>query len=113
MILTLIRNRTVEIIDGEIYCIDDDFETALAIIKSTIDHSILVSNLLGNATNVQKLNMREVLLLSRLNKDFSRKQVLEIGADMGIPRRSLDFILKKLIRLEIVTKISNGVFQKK
>jgi hypothetical protein len=115
MILTVIRNK--DNIDSSqiLYCDNKDFNSACAIIESAIDHSIVVSNLLSsNLTDPKKkLNMRESLMLSALGSNFKKKDALIIGKCQGIPDRSIDFIIAKLIRLQIIEKISNGVFQKK
>jgi hypothetical protein len=115
MILTVIRNK--DNIDSSqiLYCDNKDFNSACAIIESAIDHSIVVSNLLSsNLTDPKKkLNMRESLMLSALGSNFKKKDALIIGKYQGIPDRSIDFIIAKLIRLQIIEKISNGVFQKK
>ncbi len=113
MVLTLIRIQDLDIIEDEIYCDDDDFNASIEIIKITINHSITVSNLFNNSTNIQQLNMRESILLSQLNKNFTRQEALELGGSNNIRPRTLDFILKKFIRLNLISKISNGNFQKK
>lgn len=112
MILTFIRIEDINEIGNEIYCTDDDFNTALAIIKTTIDHSIIVSSLFKEVSKVQKLNMNESIIFSQLNKHFTRKQVLDIGQTMKIPERTLDYMIYKFIRVGLITKVSNGNFQK-
>lgn len=112
MILTFIRIEDIDEIGNEIYCTDDDFNTALAIIKTTIDHSIIVSSLFKEVSKVQKLNMNESIIFSQLNKHFTRKQVLDIGQTMKIPERTLDYMIYRFTRVGLITKVSNGNFQK-
>lgn len=115
MILSLIRNHELEIEDNTIYCDTKDFDTAIKIIKVTLDHSIIVSNLLAkdNSDNKRKLNMRETIIFAQLNQNFTRQDFLAIGAQSSIPKRTLDFMIYKFLRLELILKISNGKFQKK
>lgn len=114
MILSLIRNHELEIEDNIIYCDSRDFDTAIKIIKATLDHSIIVSNLLAkdNGDNKRKLNMRETIVFAQLNQNFTRQDFLAIGAQSSIPKRTLDFMIFKFLRLNLILKISNGKFQK-
>lgn len=48
MILTIIRNKDNETFADIIECSDDDFNAALQIMKTAIDHSISVANLLSD-----------------------------------------------------------------
>ena len=115
MILTILRNKDNIESSQIIFCDDRDFNNAGAIIESTIDHAIVVSNLLSSnlVDPKKKLNMRESLLLSALGSNFKKKEAVIIGNYQGVPNRSIDFIIAKLIRLQLIEKISNGVFQKK
>ena len=56
--------------------------------------------------------MNESIIFSQLNKHFTRKQVLDIGQTMKIPERTLDYMIYKFIRVGLITKVSNGNFQK-
>lgn len=114
MILSMIRNHELNIVDDTVYCDDRDFNTAIKIIKSTLDHSIIVSNLLakGALDNIKKLNMRESIIYSKLNNNFTRQDFLALGAQSSIPKRSLDFIIGRLLKLGLILKVSNGKFQK-
>jgi hypothetical protein len=115
MILTLIRNK--DIIDNcvRLYCEDADFNAAMTIVKNAINHSIVVANLLGSLDLDPKkeLNMRESIFLAKLSINFNKQNAIEIGNIMNIPSRSIDYILAKLLKLEIIQKLSNGVYRKK
>ena len=115
MILTLIRNK--DNIDNcvRLYCEDADFNAAMTIVKNAINHSIVVANLLGDIDLDPKkeLNMRESIFLAKLSINFNKQNAIEIGKTMNIPSRSIDYILAKLLKLEIIQKLSNGVYMKK
>lgn len=110
IILTIIRNN--DLIEGqtELICEQADYEIAFNIIKCTIDHSIEVSNIL--AKDKYNLPVREVLLFSSLNHTFRRSEALDYAVESGIPIRTLDSILSKWIKKNVIKKVSNGVFEK-
>jgi hypothetical protein len=114
MILSVLRNHDGNTDEDVIICSDNDFDTAISIIKATIDHSIFVSNLLDNGVtnNKKKLNMQENIVLAHLKEDFTRSEVIGFGSTMNIPTRTLDFIIKKLLTLGLIYKVSNGKFKK-
>lgn len=114
MILSVLRNHNLITHEDVIICNDNDFGIAINIIKATINHSIFVSNLLNNGEtdNKKKLNMNESIILASMNQDFTRAEVIELGESMNIPIRTLDFIISKLKKLNLISKVSNGKFEK-
>jgi hypothetical protein len=114
MILSVLRNHELSTDEDVIICSDNDFDTAISIMKATIDHSIFVSNLLNNGETDKrkKLNMQENIILAHMNQDFTRAELIELGTTMNIPVRTLDFIIKKLLTLGLIYKVSNGKFKK-
>lgn len=109
MILTMVRHIDDNEFAGSIECVDEDFETALDIIKFSVDQSINVSNLLSTRTN---LTVRETLFLTSLEVGFTRQIAVDSGSKLGIPTRTVDYILNKMIQLKILKKVSNGNYQK-
>jgi hypothetical protein len=114
MILTIIRNKEIIKESDILYCGDNDFTNAMMIIESTLDHSYVVSDLLSTVSNNSdnRLSMRELKLLTGLDMGFERKDAIDVGRQIGIPERSTDYILSKLIKLGIVNKLFNGNYQK-
>ncbi len=110
MILTILRNRKTIANQTELYCEDSDYDIAFNIIKCTIDHSIEISNILN--TSNYNLTVREVLLLNSMTHSFTRRDFLNIGQEMQIPIRTLDSIINRWVRNSIISKVSNGVFNK-
>lgn len=114
MIFTIIRNKDNLSNEEMFYCDDRDFQCAFEIVKLTIDHSIKVSNLLDiqKSDPKKKLKLREALLYSKLPSKFTKKEAIEISKTLGIPSRSLDFILNKLIKIKLLMSYSNGLYQR-
>jgi Protein of unknown function (DUF3987) len=114
LILTILRHKNKNKIESGIFCEDQDFEIALTIIKSTIDHSIRVSNIIAidEKGSKQRMTVRETMLFSRLNSQFKKSEALEIGIEIAIPPRTIGYILKKWTTDKFLNKISNGVYQK-
>ena len=115
MILTLIRNKDNIDNSDRLYCEDADFRVAMSIVMSAINHSIVVAKLLEDKglDPKKELNMRESNFLAQLSKNFNKQNAIAIGKTMKIPSRSIDYILAKLLRLEIIQKLSNGIYLKK
>jgi len=109
MILTIIRHKENTIFESSITCNDEDFETALKIIKTTIDHSIQVSSLLGGGNN---LSVKETLLLSSLPQTFQRREAITAGEQLNIPKRTVDYTLRNWTKSKIINKVSNGNYSK-
>ncbi|MBD3723984.1 MAG: helix-turn-helix transcriptional regulator [Flavobacteriaceae bacterium] len=115
MILTVIRNIDEDFKKTNVLiCNDEDFETALAIVRKTIDYSLVVSKLLSRNVNTDKdkLNSREITLLGHLNGEFTRTNALEIAERLKIPERTLGHILKKLVKYDFIERVSQGKYKK-
>lgn len=111
MIFTIIRNKDSQIFENIIECSDDDFNAALQIMKTAIDHSISVANLLSDKK--KELPVLESLLIASLNPNFSRAEAVEQGNFHYIPMRTVDSILSRWLNTGIILKISQGNYQKK
>ena len=109
MILTIIRNKDNETFANIIECSDDDFNAALQIMKTAIDHSISVANLLSDKK--KELPVLESMLIANLNPNFSRAEAVEQGRLLNIPTRTVDSILSRWLNTGIILKISQGNYQ--
>jgi hypothetical protein len=110
MILTIIRNKDLENFPSTLVCEDADYLVAFEIMKTTIDHSIYASNLLDNGKI--ELTVRETLFLASMGKKFTRAEALVYAEDKGIPTRTLDYMLKRLLEGKFLSKVSNGVYER-
>ena len=76
-------------------CTDDDFQIALAIVKTYLSHSILMFNNLpkqnDNITFVGGNNKRT--FFEALPKEFTRKEAVSIGITFKLSQRSVDDVL--------------------
>lgn len=113
MILTMMRHIDNPLIQ-EYYCDDDDFFVAKEMVKVTIDHSLEVSRILDSKSNdpKEKLNAREIILLSFLEINFTRNDALVASESLKIPERTLGYMLKKMVELKVIRRESNGNYKK-
>lgn len=113
MILTMMRHIDNPLTQ-EYYCDDDDFFIAKEIVKVTIDHSLEVSRILDSKSNdpKEKLNAREIILLSFLELNFTRNDALVASESLKIPERTLGYMLKKMVELKVIRRESNGNYKK-
>ena len=100
--------------DSEITCSDDDFNTALYLVnKVYLIHGI---NMLNRITKPSKsLNTTQTALYNWIKtKDtFKRSEISEQASLSGIKDRTLSDILKRFIELELIEKVSHGVYTKR
>jgi hypothetical protein len=111
MILTIIRNKDLETFPDKIVCDDADYLIAFEIMKIIIDHSLHASNLIQNGKI--ELTVRETQFLAQMSKNFTRADAVAYAEQINIPTRTLDYMLKKLTENSFLSKISNGVYEKK
>jgi hypothetical protein len=97
-----------------VYCTDDDFNTALAIVECCIEHSYLLSTSLPQ-TPTGTIPMTEprpaVKLLNELKDIFTTKEAVAAGAKLGMSKRKVLRLLKSAINIYI-TKVEKGVYRK-
>jgi len=100
--------------DTEIICSDEDFNTAMYLVKEVyLVHAI---NMLNRITKTSKsLNTTQTALYNWIeNRDtFKRAEISEQANLFGIKDRTLSDILKRFIELKLIEKVSHGVYTKK
>ena len=109
MTLSAIRSE-----DTEIICSDDDFNTSLYLVKEVyLIHCINMLNRVSKTSN--KLNTTQTALYNWIKtKDtFKRSEISEQASLSGIKDRTLSDILKRFIELELIKKVSHGVYTKR
>lgn len=88
-------------------CTDTDFETALRITATVLEHSLLLSSLLP-ATGRPPVAMRKFHrfeeILSTLPKKFSYTEFIESALNLDVSRASAKRYLNKSVELQLVTK---------
>jgi len=109
MTLSAIRSDATEII-----CSEEDFNTALYLVKEVyLIHGINMLNRVSKTSN--KLNTTQTALYNWIKtKDtFKRSEISEQASLSGIKDRTLSDILKRFIELELIKKVSHGVYTKR
>ena len=100
--------------DKEITCNEDDFNTALYLVKEVyLVHGI---NMLYRITKTsKKLNITQTTLYNWIKtKDtFKRAEISEQAILLGVKDRTLSDILKRFIELKLINKVSHGVYTKR
>ena len=109
MTLSAIRFNNIEIT-----CSDDDFETAILLVKDV--YLIHGTNMLNKLTkNSKRLNTTQTTLYNWIEtKDtFKRAEISEQAILLGVKDRTLSDILKRFIELKLIKKVSHGVYTKR
>ncbi|MDC1199766.1 DUF3987 domain-containing protein [Flavobacteriaceae bacterium] len=109
MTLSAIRSENTEII-----CSDDDFNTSLYLVKEVyLIHSINMLNKVSKTS--KKLNYTQTALYDWIKSKgtFKRSEISEKSKVLGIKDRTLSDILKRFIELNLIEKVSHGVYTKR
>jgi hypothetical protein len=99
MIFTAIRKFVTNEHHKEVYCLDIDFETALTLTKTYIQHSIIMfTNLPKQGEQGPfKSGQNKKLFFDALPSKFQRKEAIEIGKRFDIGERSVGNFLKSCL----------------
>lgn len=107
MTLSLLRSD-----EPHIVCSDQDFRTSLRLVTEVyLNHSIYLLNKIGKQSN--KLNEVQKELLSWMknqDRELVRKELLSKAQSLDIKDRTLSDILKKFIKLNLIKKVSHGLY---
>lgn len=99
MIFTAIRKFVTNEHHKEVYCLDIDFETALTLTKTYIQHSIIMfTNLPKQGEQGPfKSGQNKKQFFEALPSKFQRKEAIEIGKKFDIGERSVGNFLKSCL----------------
>ena len=100
--------------DKEIICSEEDFNTALYLVKEVyLIHGINMLNKVSKTSN--KLNTTQTALYNwiKTKGTFKRSEISEQASLSGIKDRTLSDILKRFIKLKLIEKVSHGVYIKR
>lgn len=108
MILSVYRSPNVLASIKELECSDADFILGLRLMNVYFEHS------LSNFRNIEKygFSQNDEELLASLPKNFTREEMLEIGEEFGIPKRTLDDKLRQWTAKKILIKEKRGQYKK-
>lgn len=108
MTLTAIRSDNTEIT-----CSDDDFDSAMCLVKEV--YLIHGTNMLNRLTKTSKtLNSTQRALYDWIitQDAFKRSEIAKEASLLGVKDRTLSEILKQFQNLELIEKLSHGVYTK-
>jgi hypothetical protein len=96
MLFTAIRKFSSNIPEKEVYCSDEDFETALLLTEIYLQHSIFMFNNLPKQEEKGpfKSGQNQKLFFDALPTHFSRKEAVELAIQFNIAERTVDSLLK-------------------
>ena len=99
MIFTAIRKYAAKDYHKEVYCSDIDFETAITLVKTYIQHSIIMfTNLPKQGEQGPfKSGQNKKKFFNALPNKFQRKEAIEIGKKFDIGERSVGNFLKSCL----------------
>ena len=100
--------------DKEIICSEEDFNTALYLVKEVyLIHGINMLNKVSKTSN--KLNTTQTALYNwiKTKGTFKRSEISEQASLSGIKDRTLSDLLKRFIELKLIEKVSHGVYTKR
>ena len=94
-------------------CTDEDFEIALSIANTFIEHSVIMFNNLPKQEKALpfKGGNKQAFFTALPNK-FKREEAVQIGITHNIKERTVGSLLKKLLEQGILTQPEYGFYQK-
>lgn len=113
MIFTAIRKFQANDYNKEVCCLDIDFETALILINTYIQHNIIMfTNLPKQSDNdtFKPANNKKKFLDALPNK-FQRKEAIELGKNYNLAERSVGNFLKSCLG-KYLTQPKTGFYEK-
>jgi hypothetical protein len=113
MIFTAIRKFENGDCDIDLYCSDDDYDNALVLVETYIQHSILMfTNLPAQmAHHAVQTTPKKQKFYDALPNAFQRKEAVEIGEKLGLKSRTIDTCLAKWAD-KILEKEDTGIYRK-
>ena len=96
-----------------IICTDEDFNTALLIVQTYLQHSLLMFNNLPKQNESMQFHSGDGKrkFFEALPKEFTRKEATEIGTKFKLSARTVDDVLKSCLGVS-PTKIKAGSYQR-
>lgn len=115
-ILTVFRKWADYRYAKEYRCTDEDFDTAMQIVGTLIEHSLLLSTSLPE-TKVKPRRMhpfhRLDNILQQLKPHFSYSEFIDTAIAIGVPESTARRLLKKALEMEFIVKQDNNYRKKK
>ena len=115
MILTTLRVMEHGAFDAELWCLDEDFNSAMKIAQVLIEHTAKVFRELPKVTtgNGSQKTIRKQAFWEKLPDEFDRKTFVDVSAGMGIPLSTAERSVKKWCEEGLVERVDQGKYRKK
>ncbi len=113
MVFTALRKVENQNNTRIVTCTDKDFEIALQLISSYLEHSLLMYHNLPSQTKLNsfKIGNNNQMLLNELPQTFKRADAVKLGVKYNIPTRTVDELLKKL-NGNLLSQPKTGYYEK-
>jgi hypothetical protein len=113
MIFSALRKFENAEMSSTIICTNEDFNTIRLIVKTYLDHSLLMFNNLPKQTESMQFKSGDGKrrFFEALPQEFTRKEATEIGALFKLSPRTVDDVLKSATGVSL-TKIKAGLYQR-
>lgn len=116
MVLTALRKCEPMWNVQQCRCTDEDFHTAMDMVKVLLEHSLLLSTTVsavesGKEPKPMKKFYRIRSVLAKLPENFTYTQLKEGAVEHGIPSSSLKRYLVRLLEMQIIEK-EDGMYRK-
>ncbi len=108
MILTILRNRDNLKTHDEIYCTNKDFIISLRIVRTILTHIILTHSTIEDGV----LSELDEEILFSLKQEFTRIEAIEVGAELNVPKRTVDDKLRQWQKKKAIKKIAKGLYRR-
>lgn len=113
MIFTALRKFENSEGTKEMLCTDADFEIALSIANTFIEHSVIMFNNLPKQEKAMPFQgSNKQAFFTALPVKFKREEAVQIGITHNIKERTVGSLLKKLLEQGILTQPEYGYYQK-
>lgn len=116
MILSVLRNVCDGVFERDVVCLDEDFDTAMVIIKALLVHTGRVFKELQPLTVNHGMagiaNTRQNDFLSRLTSEFKRQDYLDVAKTMNISDATAERYIKALCDSGVLQRTAPGKFRK-
>ena len=116
MILSTMRYESCKALPTSIECSSADFQTALTISESLLEHAMLHYSTLPEATSsnnhIERKQLLKEALLHMMPEQFSRKEMVTISESLNISSRTVDNYIREYLDEKQIETITFGVFKK-
>lgn len=112
MILSAIRVIDTKAIKSQLYCNDEDFNTALEMVKVLIKHSGKVFSELPEEHKLPKLKNKKEKFLEALPNEFNRQKYLDIANVMSISVKSAEAYITEFVKKNWIHREQKDQYKK-